>query len=84
MLVTLYFKAIWDISGARHLIFRGVESSTISSINFSILGINKRFPTNYMTALGLNQAYTSLKLRNKYDIVLICSLRSMRGNILQL
>ena len=34
----------------------------------------KDFSTNYMTALGLNQAYTSLKLRNKYNRVLICSM----------
>ena len=36
---------------------RGFESSTISFFNFSILGSNSRFSTNYMTALGLNQAY---------------------------
>ena len=60
-------------------VFRGVESSTISSINFRILGSNKRFSTNYMTAIGLNQAYTSLKLRKKYNIVLICSFRSITG-----
>ena len=61
--------------------YRGVESSTISSINFSILGSNNRFSTNYMTALGLNQAYTSLKLCNKYNKVLICSFRSITGNM---
>ena len=36
---------------------------------------------DYMTALGLNQAYTSLKLRNKYNIVLICSFRSITGTL---
>ena len=34
-----------------------------------------------MTALGLNQAYTSLKLCNKYNIGLICSFRSTTGYI---
>ena len=59
---------------------RGVESSTISTINFSFLAVIKDFSTNYLTALGLNQAYTSLKLRNKYNKVLICSLRLITGN----
>ena len=48
------------------------------------LAVIKDFSTNYMTALGMNQAYTSLKLRNKYNIVLICSFRSITGNILLL
>ena len=48
------------------------------------LAVIKDFSTNYMTALGLNQAYTSLKLRNKYNIVLIYLFRSITGNILQL
>ena len=43
----------------------------------------KDFSTNYMTALGLNQACTSIKLLNtySYNIVLICSFRSITGNI---
>ena len=40
--------------------------------------------TNYKNALGLNQAYMLLKLRNNYYIVLICSFGSIMGNILQL
>ena len=36
------------------------------------LAVIKDFSTNYMT----DQAYTSLKLCNKYNIVLICSLIS--------
>ena len=47
------------------------------------LAVIKDLLTNYMSALGLNQAYTSLKLRDKYNIVLICSFRSITGNILQ-
>ena len=47
------------------------------------LAVIKDLSTNYMTALGLNQAYTSLILRIKYNIVLICSFRSKPGNILQ-
>ena len=34
-----------------------------------------------MTVLGLNQAYTSLNVRNKYNIVLLCSFRSITGII---
>ena len=45
------------------------------------LAVIKDFSTNYMTALGLNQAYTSLKLCNKCNIVLICSFRLITGNI---
>ena len=32
------------------------------------LAVIKDFSTKYMTVLGLNQAYTTLKLRNKYNI----------------
>ena len=60
---------------------RGVESSTISTS--ASQAVIKDLSTNYMTALGLNQAYTSLILRIKYNIVLICSFRSKPGNILQ-
>ena len=64
---------------------RGVESFTISTINLSIHGaVIKNFSTNYMKALGLKQAYMFLKLRNNFYIVLICSIGSMMGNILQL
>ena len=63
---------------------RGVDSFTISTINFSIHGSKKDFSTNYMKALGLNQAYMLLKLRNNYYIVLICSFGSITGNIIQL
>ena len=52
-------------------IHRGVESFTISTINFRIHGSYQ--VTNYMKALGLNKAYTSLKLRKNYYRVLICS-----------
>ena len=66
-------------------IFRGVESFTISTINFSIHGSNKRFSTNYMKARWLNQAYLYvLKLRDNYYIVLIRSFGSITGNILLL
>ena len=51
---------------------------------FVSLAAIKDFSTNYMAALGLKQAYTSLKLRYKYNVVLICSFRSITGNILQL
>ena len=43
------------------------------------MAVIKDFPTNYMKALGLNQAYMLLKLRNKYCIVLICSFGSITG-----
>ena len=36
----------------------------------------KDFSTNNMKALGLNQSYMLLKLRNNYYIVLICSFGS--------
>ena len=35
------------------------------------MAVIKDFSTDYMKALGLNQAYMLLKLRNKYHIVLI-------------
>ena len=38
------------------------------------------FSTNYMKALGLNQAYMLLKLGNNYHIVLTCSFGSITGN----
>jgi len=61
-------ESIVNISGGlNHLPY--LLSTSVS------LAVIKDFLTNYMTALGLNQAYTSLKLRNKYDIVLICSFR---------
>ena len=34
------------------------------------MAVIKDFSTNYMKALGLNQAYMLLKLRNNYYIVL--------------
>ena len=56
----------------------GVESFTISTINFSFHGSNKRFfDTLYE---GLNQAYMLVKLRNTYHIVSICSFGSITGN----
>ena len=48
------------------------------------MAVIKDFLTNYMKALGLNQAYILFKLRNNYYIVLICSFGSITGNILQL
>ena len=36
--------------------------STLSSTNLSILGSNKKISTNYMTALGLNQAIYKAKI----------------------
>ena len=56
----------------------------LSTSGSKSLAVIKDFSTNYMKALGLNQAYTSLKLRNEYNIVLICSFRWITGNILQL
>ena len=43
----------------------------------------KDFLKNYMKALGLNQAYMLLKLRNNNYIVLICSFGSITGNVLK-
>ena len=48
------------------------------------MALIKDFSTYYMKALGLNQAFMLLKLCNNYYIVLICSLGSITGNILQL
>ena len=50
------------------------------------LAVIKDFSTNYMKALGLNQAYILLKLRKTIiiHIVSICSFGSVAGNILQL
>ena len=48
------------------------------------LAVIKDFSTNYIKALGLNQAYILFKLRNNYCIMLICSFGSLTGNILQL
>ena len=62
------------------LIIRGVESFTIYTISVSMAAI-KDFSTNYMKALGLNQAYMMLELRNNYYIVLICSFGLITGNI---
>ena len=45
------------------------------------LAVIKDFSIYYMTVLGLNQAYTSLNVRNKYNIVLLCSFRSITGII---
>ena len=44
----------------------GVESFTISSINFSIHGSNNRFFDIFYEGSRLNQAYMVLKLRNNY------------------
>ena len=52
---------------------RGIESFTIPTINFSTMAVMTDFSKNYMKALGLNQAYMLLKLRNNYYTVLICS-----------
>ena len=65
-------------------IYRGLESSTITIINFSILGSNKRFFDKLFDGSWSESANTSLKLCNKYNIVLICSFRSIMANILQL
>ena len=43
------------------------------------MAVIKDFSAIYMEALGLNQAYMLLKLRNKYDIVLICSFQFDNG-----
>ena len=63
--------------------FRGVESFTISTINLSIHGSNKRFFDKLYEGSRLNQANMLLVLRNNYYIVLICSFVSITGNILQ-
>ena len=55
----------------------------LPSISVS-MAVIKDFPTIYIKALGLHQAYMLLKLRNNYYIVLICSFVSIMGNILQL
>ena len=49
------------------------------SISIS-MAVIKDFSTNYMKALGLNQVYMLLNLRNNYYIVLICSIGSTTGN----
>ena len=77
-----YLLTLWPPPGpgplpSSYCIIRGVESFTISTINFSIHGSNKRyFLTNYLKSLGLNQAYVLLQLRNSYYIELICSFGS--------
>ena len=43
--------------------------------------VKKDFSTNFMKALGLNQAYMLLKLCNNYYIMLICSFGSITGNM---
>ena len=48
------------------------------------MAVIKDFSTNFLKALGLNQVYMFLKLRNNNYIVLICSFGSIKGNILQL
>ena len=62
---------------------RGLNHLPYLSISVS-MAVIKDFLTNYMKALGLNQAYILFKLRNNYYIVLICSFGSITGNILQL
>ena len=57
--------------------------SYLLSISVSMTVITD-FLTNYMKALGLNQAYMLLKLRNYYNTVLICPFGSITGNILNL
>ena len=66
------------------LVLLSGELNHLCTINFCILGGNKIFFDKLYDALGLDQAYTSLKLRNKYNIVLICSFRLKTGNIFQL
>ena len=46
------------------------------------MAVIKDFSTNYMEALGLNQAYMMLKLHNNYYIVLVRAIRSIMENIL--
>ena len=53
------------------------------SISVSMV-IIKDLSTNNMPALGMNQVYMLLELRNNYYIELICSFVSIIGNILQL
>jgi len=74
--VSLAADIIGGPGGLNHLPY--LLSTSVS------LAVIKDFSTNYMTALGLTQAYTSLKLCNKYNIVSICSFRSITGSILQL
>ena len=90
--IKIFHKSLLSLRKVGHELiifqyFRGIESSTISSINFSILGSNNRFFDKlYDGSWSESSIYidTSLKLRNKYNIVLICSFRSITGNILQL
>ena len=62
-----------------HMYSRGVESFIINTIISVTMAVIKDFSAIYMEALGLNQAYMLLKLRNKYDIVLICSFQFDNG-----
>ena len=64
------FHIVFNFFSLMNPSYRGVESFTISTINFCIHGSNKRFFDE-----GLNQAYMLLKLRNNYNI---------KGNILLL
>ena len=69
-----------------YLYIRGDEYLLSNSVSMAVI---KDFSTNYMMALGLNQAYISSELCNKSYIVLICSFvicsfGSIKGNLLQL
>ena len=48
------------------------------------MAVIKDFSTNYMKALGLNQAYILLKLRKTIIIHIVSIFGSVAGNILQL
>ena len=53
--------------------YQGVESFT-DLLSISVyMAVIKDFSTNYIKALGLNQAYMFLKLLNNYYKVLKCS-----------
>ena len=45
------------------------------------MAVIKDSSTNYMKALGLNQAYMLIKLRKYYYIVLLCLIGLITGNI---
>ena len=59
----------------------GDESYTISTINFGIHGSNKKFLKLYEGSRAKSSIY-DVKLCNNYYKVLICSFRSIAGNIL--
>ena len=68
---TTTFPLILITWGLNHLPY------LVSIVSMAVI---KDCSTNYIKAIGLNQAYTMLlKLRNNYNIALICSFGSIPG-----